>query len=459
MEERKENKMGIMPVNRLLVTMSLPMMISMLVQALYNIVDSLFVSRINEQALTALSLAFPVQNLMIAVSAGMGVGMNALLSRSLGEKNGRQADKAAMNGLFLALINYSIFLIFGLFGTRWFYSIQTSDPLILQYGTEYLRLCCLLSFGMMFQMTLEKILQATGRTMYTMLTQSLGAVINIIFDPIMIFGYFGCPAMGVTGAAAATVFGQIVSMSLALWFNRKKNPDVTLKLRGFRPEGKTIGLIYRVGIPSIIMQAISSVMNFGMNRILLSFTSTAAAVFGAYFKLQSFVFMPIFGMNNGIVPITAYNYGAGKGRRINRVVRLGIRYATCIMTAGLLIMELFPAQVLGFFDASPAMLEIGVPALRIIAIHFVAAGYGIVCSSVFQALGHGLLSMTVSLCRQLFVLLPAAWLLAHFFGLSAVWWAFPIAECSAVLLSTLFLRRIYRLEILPIYEPEETAIL
>lgn len=442
-EATRENKMGIMPVNQLLVSMSLPMMISMLVQALYNIVDSIFVSRINENALTAVSLAFPIQTLMIALGAGTGVGINALLSRSLGEKDYEKANKSAANGVFLAVVNYVIFLLVGLFVTGPFYLSQTKDAQILEYGRVYLTIVCCCSFGIYAQFVYERLLQSTGKTFYTMITQGVGAIINIILDPIFIFGYFGIPRMGVAGAAVATVIGQIIAGVIALIINEKKNTEIKVKIRGFRPDFGIIKQIYQVGIPSIIMQAIGSVMTYGMNKILLGFTNTAAAVFGAYFKLQSFIFMPVFGLNNGMVPIVAYNYGAGKKDRLIKTVKLSIFYAICLMFIGFVVFQVFPTQLLLMFDASDTMLAIGVPALRIISCSFLLAGFCIICGTMFQALGNGVYSMVVSIARQLVVLLPVAYLLSLTGNVTYVWLAFPIAELMSLGLSIFFLVRIY----------------
>lgn len=442
-----ENKMGVMPVGKLLLSMSVPMMISMLVQALYNIVDSMFVAQLNENALTAVSLAFPVQNLMIAVGTGTGVGVNALVSRSLGEKNTEHANKAANNGVYLSLFSFLAFaLLTGIFG-KIFFQVQTGDAQIISYGADYVRIVGIMSFGVFFQFIFERLLQSTGKTMYTMVTQSLGAIINIILDPIMIFGLFGFPRMEVAGAALATVVGQIVAASLALWFNVKKNKELHISITKYRLSGIVVKQIYSVGIPSIIMASIGSVMTFGMNKILMAFTSTATAVFGVYFKLQSFIFMPVFGLNNGLVPIAAYNYGARKPKRIMKSIKLSIIYAESIMFVGVLIFQFFSAGLLGIFNASDSMLEIGVPALRIISLSFLLAGFGIVCSSVFQALGHGMLSLIVSVLRQLIVLLPAAFLLSRTGVLSAIWWAFPIAEIFAGVISFIFIRHVYRKEI------------
>ncbi len=441
-QEKRENKMGTMPVNKLLINMSLPMMISMLVQALYNIVDSIFVSRIDENALTAVSMAFPIQSLMIAIGVGTGVGVNALLSRSLGEKDFEKADKTAVNGIFLSAVSYLVFLIVGIFVTTPFYLSQTNDTQIIDYGKQYLTIICCASFGMYTQFIFERLLQSTGRTFHTMITQGTGAVINIILDPIFIFGYFGIPRMGVAGAAVATVMGQIIAGTLAIIINVKKNTDINLNLKRFVPDIKIIGQIYQVGIPSIIMQAIGSVMTYGMNKILISFSSTAVAVFGVYFKLQSFVFMPVFGLNNGMVPIIAFNFGAGKRGRMVQTLKFSIFYAVGLMAAGVLIFQIFPAKLFALFDASQSMLAIGVPALRIISISFLFAGFGIVCGSLFQALGNGVYSMIVSIARQLVVLLPAAYLLSLLGEVSYVWWAFPIAELISFAVTIFFLIRI-----------------
>lgn len=444
MEARQENKMGVMPVNRLLLSMSGPIMISMLVQALYNIVDSIFVARINEDALTAVSLAFPIQSLMIAVGAGTGVGVNALLSKSLGEKDFKKANRSAENGVFLAVISYVIFLAVGVLAVMPFYRSQTDAPEIVAYGVQYLTIVCTMSMGMFAQIIFERLLQSTGKTFYTMITQGTGAIINIILDPILIFGWFGMPQMGVAGAAAATVAGQIVAGVMAMVINHKVNHEVQVRIRGFRPDRNIICGIYKVGIPSIIMLAIGSVMTYGMNRILISFTSTATAVFGVYFKLQSFIFMPVFGLNNGMVPIIAYNYGAGKRERLVRTIRLSIVYAVVLMAVGFLVFQIMAEQLLQLFDASERMVAIGVPALRIISISFLFAGFCIICGSVFQALGNGVYSLLVSVARQLVVLLPVAYLFAKSGNVNHVWWAFPIAEVISVTMSAGFLVRIYR---------------
>ena len=441
----QENKMGVQPIGRLLASMAIPMMLSMLVQALYNVVDSVFVSRISENALNAVSLAFPLQNLMIAVGAGTADGINALLSRSLGEKKQEMADRAAGTGIFLSLCNAVAFALIGIFLSRAFFMSQAkSVPEIVEMGTAYTRICLGLSVGLFCQFCFERLLQSTGRTVLAMATQMIGAVINIVLDPVFIFGLCGMPRLGVTGAAVATVLGQFVGALLAILLNLKRNPDIHIRLRLIRPDRRVAKEIYRVGVPSIVMQSIGSVMTFGMNKILFVFTPTATAVFGAYFKIQSFIFMPVFGLNNGMLPIISYNYGAARMDRVKRTVKLTICTAVCIMTAGFAVFQLAPATLLALFDASAEMTAIGVPALRIISISFLLAGFCIISGSVCQAIGNPLYSMVVSICRQLVVLLPAAWLLAQTGRLELVWWSFPIAEIASVTLSAIFLRRTMR---------------
>ncbi len=442
MEQTKENKMGVMPVNRLLITMSLPMMVSMLVQALYNIVDSIFVSRINENALTAVSLAFPIQSLMISVAVGTSVGINAVLSRALGGKKQEEVNRTAGNGVTIMAVSYVLFLLIGLFATRGFYLSQTDDAQIVQYGYEYLSVVCCFSFGMFIHFTFDRLLQATGKTIYTMLTQGIGAIVNIILDPIFIFGLCGLPKMGVRGAAVATVIGQIVSGTLAFLINKAKNDEVQVKLESLRLDGRIVKQIYKIGVPSMVMQAIGSVMTYGMNLILISFTATATAVFGVYFKLQSFIFMPVFGMNNGLVSILAYNYGAGRKDRFIEALKCGIKYAVAIMFVGLVIFQTAPGMLLKLFDASDSMLTIGVSALRTISYGYLLAGFGIICGTAFQALGRAGYSMIVSIARQLVVLLPAAYLLSLSGNVNYVWWSFPIAELVSMLITVLFLIRI-----------------
>ncbi len=444
MTQAKENKMGVMPVNKLLISMSLPMMISMLVQALYNIVDSIFVSRISEDALTAVSLAFPIQSLMIAVAAGTGVGVNALLSRRLGEKNMKDVNSTATNGIFLYGLSYLLFVIFGIFGSGFFFQTQTNVPTILHYGTDYLTIVSTLSFGLFGQIIFERLLQSTGKSIYSMYSQVFGAVINIILDPILIFGLLGLPSLKVVGAAIATVIGQICAMTLGLILNLKFNKEISFSFKGFHPDFKIIKRIYSVGFPSIIMQSISSVMTFGLNQILMGLHASAVAVFGVYFKLQSFIFMPIFGLNNGMIPIIAYNLGAKKKERMVKTIKLSILYATAIMSVGLIIMQVFPKALLNIFDASSDMLSIGIPALRIISLHFLLAGFCIIVTSVFQAVGKGLISMFISIARQLIVLLPAAYLLSLLGNVKYVWFAFLIAECVSLTMCIINLRKVYK---------------
>lgn len=454
-ETLRENKMGTMPENQLLLSMAVPMMISMLVQALYNIVDSIFVSRICEDALTAVSMAFPWQNIIIAIAVGFGVGINALLSRALGQKNAERVNQVAVNGLLLAGLSYLLVLVAGLLGIRAYMRTQTDIESIVNYGITYLNICILCSFGVFVEITFERFLQATGRTVYSMITQLAGALTNIILDPILIFGLLGFPKLGIAGAAWATVIGQCVGAVVAVTLNHFKNPEVHLRLRHIRPNGRLMGEITAISIPSIIMSCISSLTCFVMNMILIAYSSTAVAVFGVYFKLQSFVFMPIFGLNNGMVPIISYNYGARRPERVKKTIRLAVCYAEGIMVLGFCIFEFFPGQVLGLFSASQAMLTIGIPAMRIICLHFLLAGTSIVLSSVFQALGNGLFSLIVSVCRQLFVLLPAAWLLAQTGNVNNVWWAFLIAEIVSVLMSLAFYAHINKTIIVPLCGPAE----
>ncbi len=454
--QRKENKMGTMPIGRLVCTMSVPMMASMLVQALYNIVDSIFVSRISdptienlgEQMLGAVSLAFPLQMLMIAVGGGTMVGVNALLSKRLGEKNFEDANKIANNGIFLSLCSTILFVFVGIFFAPAFINMQTDNLVIAKGAIEYLQIVLCGSIGIFGQFIFERLMQSTGKTVLSMTTQGVGAIINIILDPIFIFGVpvLGIPKMGIAGAAIATIAGQIVAAIVGFMLNIKYNREIIVNPFKYRPNLKTIGAIYKIGVPSIIMQSIGSVMNVGMNTILLGFEAigeTAVSVFGAYFKLQSFIFMPVFGLNNGIVPIISYNYGAGKRERMMKTIKVGCIWAVCIMLVGILVMQTIPEGLLGFFDASEKMVEIGVPALRSISLSFIFAGFCITVGSVFQALGNGVYSMIISVARQLCVLLPAAYLLSLTGKLSLVWFAFPIAEIFSVFLSTFFLLRIY----------------
>ena len=449
-----ENKMGTMPVNKLLLSMSLPMVASMLVQALYNIVDSLYVARISEtqNELTAISLAFAAQNLIIAVASGTGVGINALLSKSLGEKDYNKANKIAANGVFLALCSYIVFLVLGFTCMKGYMGWMTSNEAVIGFGVDYLSICYIWSFGIFGQIVMERLMISTGKTALAMATQGIGAIVNIILDPIFIFTF----GMGIKGAAIATVIGQIVAFLAAIVLNARFNTDIRLSFKKFRPDGKIIGKIYAIGIPSIIMASIGSVMNVLFNRILDGFTAVVSGTektlgqlaqnaFGVYFKLQSFIFMPVFGLNNGIVPIVAFNYGAQKRKRMTKTVRLGIMYAVSYMALGLLVFQLFPEALLGLFNLhDAASLSVAVPCLRTISISFVFAGFCIIIGSVFQALGKSIYSMFVSIARQLVVLVPVAMLLASLGNVGAVWWAFPIAEIMSVIVSTVFFVIIYR---------------
>lgn len=447
--------MGTMPIKRLLISMSLPIMISMLVQALYNVVDSIFVAQINENALTAVSLAFPIQNLMIAIAVGTGVGINALLSRTLGEQNFKRVSDIASNSILLGFLSYILFLVFGLWFSRSYFASQTNNSEIIEYGVTYLRIICIGSLSIFLQIIFERFLQSTGKSFQTMITQGTGAIINIILDPILIFGYFGMPKMGIAGAALATVIGQVVAVILSVIFNLRDNKEISIKLKGFRPSIEVIRSIYVVGIPSIIMMSITSITTYGINSILTKFSSTAIAVFGVYYKLQSFVFMPVFGLNNGMVPIIAYNYGAKNKERITETIRLSIIYGICIMTVGLILIQVFPQNILGLFNASEEMLSIGTPALRIISLSYIFAGFSIVASSVYQALGNGLLSLINAISRQLVVLLPSAYGLSLLGNVNLIWWSYPIAEVVSLVLSIIFLRYIYNEKIQTISKKEK----
>ncbi len=443
MSNLKENKMGVMPVNKLLITMSLPMMASMLIQALYNVVDSVFVAKIGEEAITALSLAFPVQNLMIGVATGTGVGMNSLLSRSLGEKDAKRVNQAATNGVVLAVISSIFFVLFGVFGSRAFFAIQTDNALIVEYGTQYISICTIGSVFLYISIIFERLMQATGKTIYSMYTQGIGAITNIVLDPILIFVF----DLDVIGAALATVIGQMLSCVAGIILNYKFNPEISLNFKGFKFHGETVKRIYSVGVPSMLMMGIGSVMNFSLNKILIDFFSTtAAAVLGIYYKIQSFAFMPLFGMNNGVVPIIAYNYGAGKRKRITKCIRLAVTYATCIMLVAVAVFQILPKELLLMFEASDHMLSIGIPAFRIISIHYIFAGFCIVMGTVFQAFGKGMLSLIVSICRQMLVLLPVAYLLAVLFtdNINVFWLCFPIAEVMSLVVSAICYVFVYK---------------
>ena len=447
---KKENRMGTEPIPKLLFSMAIPMMLSMMVQALYNVVDSIFVAKLSEDALTAVSLGFPMQNLVIAFATGLGVGINALLSRSLGEKNQRMVDQSARQGFFLEMCAALLFVVIGLVGSGMFIRSQTDNPTIIAHGITYLRICIGICPFCFMAIYFERLLQATGKTKLSMVAQMTGAITNIIFDPILIFGLLGFPAMGVAGAAAATVFGQFCGAMVGLFLHLKYNKEIHLSFRNFKPHGHTISTILGTGVPSIIMASIGSVMTYSMNRILNGFTSTAVAVFGVYFKLQSFIFMPVFGLNNAIVPIIAYNYGARHPDRMKKTIKLAVTVAVSIMFCGFLLMQFIPHVLLGFFDASADMLAIGVPALRTISISFLAAGACIIIGSSFQALGRGIYSMVVSICRQLVVLVPVAWLMSRTGNLNAVWWAFPIAEIMGVACTVIFFLHLNKTIIKPL---------
>ena len=438
-----ENKMGTMPVGKLLFQMSLPMMISMFVQSLYNIVDSIFVARIAENALTAVSLAFPMQNLMFSVIIGTGVGINSLLSRRLGEKNFDAVDKVANNGIFLTICGAIIFMIVGFVAPRYYFESQTNNLEIIEYGVTYMRICLSACAGVFGSITFERLLMSTGKTGLSMISQLTGTIFNIVFDPLLIFGLCGFPKMGIAGAAVATVLGQFAAMFVSLTLNLRKNKEIHFSLRQIKPEGKIIKDIYVVGIPSIIVCSIGSVLVYFLNIILGAFSTTAIAVYGVYFKLQSFVFMPVFGLNNASVPIAAYNYGAKHKKRVIKTIVISAMSACTIMLVGVLVFELFPVPLLKLFDASDEMLSIGTRALRIIAIHFPIAAICIILGSIFQALGKGIHSMIISFVRQLIFLLPAAWLLSLTGTIGNVWWAFPIAELASLTLSLSFFIQIY----------------
>lgn len=443
MQHLEENKMGVMPIKKLLISMSLPIMVSMLIQALYNVVDSIFVAQINENALTAVSLAFPIQNLIIAIAVGTGVGINSLLSRSLGEKNFKKANFTASNGVLLGVLSYTIFLVFGLFFSRLYFTSQTNDQQIIDYGVTYLSIISIGSLGTFLQIVYERLLQSTGKTFHTMITQGTGAIINIILDPILIFGWFGMPKMGIAGAALATIIGQIIAALLSIYFNRKVNKEIEVQVKGFKPNMGIIKEIYAVGIPSILMMSITSITTYAINNILIKFSSTATAVYGIYFKVQSFVFMPVFGLNNGMVPILAYNFGARKKSRLMETIKLSTIYAVIIMTLGLIAIQLVPDKILSLFNASENMLDIGIPALRIISLGYIFAAVSIVLSSVYQAFGNGMLSLINSISRQLVVLLPAAYFLSLTGNVNRIWWSYPIAEIVSLVLSIVFLKYIY----------------
>lgn len=451
-ETLQENKMGVMPVGKLLVNMALPMIISMLVQAFYNIVDSVYVSQVSESAVTALSLAFPVQNMQIGFAVGVGVGVNALLSQSLGRKDQESVNWAAGQGVFLALVATGLFMLFGFFGVRPYYTMQSTVAETVEGGIAYTSICCIFTVGVFIQVLCERLLQATGRAMQTMILQGTGAIINIILDPVFIHGWWGMPRMGVAGAAVATVIGQCTGAVLGIYLNLRHNPEVQLHVKFMKPNWKVIAPILEVGIPSVVMNGIGSVMNFGMNQILQGFNEVATGVFGIYYKLQSLFFMPLFGINNATISILAFNYGARKPKRIVHTLKLATAVAVCIMLVGLAVFQLFPQALLGIFNPTEEFLAIGVKALRILCLPFPVAAICIALGASFQALGKGSYSTIVSLCRQLIVLLPVAYLLSLTGDVNNVWWSFPIAEVMSALVTGLLFGRLYRQKVKPLFE-------
>lgn len=453
-ETLQENKMGVMPVGKLLVNMALPMIISMLVQALYNIVDSVYVSQVSESAVTALSLAFPVQNMQIGFAVGVGVGVNALLSQSLGRKDQESVNWAAGQGVFLALVATGLFMLFGFFGVRPYYTMQSTVAETVEGGIAYTSICCIFTVGIFIQVLCERLLQATGRAMQTMILQGTGAIINIILDPVFIHGWWGMPKMGVAGAAVATVIGQCTGAVLGIYLNLRYNPEVQLRVKFMKPNWKVIAPILEVGIPSVVMNGIGSVMNFGMNQILQGFNEVATGVFGIYYKLQSLFFMPLFGINNATISILAYNYGARKPKRIVHTLKLATAVAVCIMLVGLAVFLLFPQALLGIFNPTEEFLAIGVKALRILCLPFPVAAICISLGASFQALGKGSYSTIVSLCRQLIVLLPVAYLLSLTGSVDNVWWSFPIAEVMSALVTGLLFAKLYRQKVKPLFADE-----
>lgn len=468
----QENKMGVMPVGKLLFTMAAPLVISMLVQAFYNIVDTYFVSMVSTDATGALSFAFPIQNLQIGFSTGIAVGVNSLLSKSLGENNRERANRAAGNGILLVAIAVSLFMLFGAFGTKFYYSLFSVNETTRQYGIDYTSICCIFTLGLFVEILGERLLQASGRTVYTLFTQGTGAVLNIVLDPLFIMGSAGLesrfglklpfyvPAYGVAGAAIATVIGQWVAGIIAVIFNITKNPDVKFGLKYLRPDGRIIKKILSVGVPSIIMMCIGAVMNFSMNQVWLRFTpthgQTPANVFGIYFKLQSLFLMPLFGINNASISILAFNFGAGHPKRITGTLKLALIADLIIMFLGFGVFQLFPDVLMGIFgssgdESSVQLVKMGVTAMRIVSIHFPIAAVGISLGASFQALGVGIYSTITSLCRQLLALLPVAILLSLSGNPDLVWWSFPIAELVSAAVTLICYNKIYRDKIKPMH--------
>lgn len=457
-EERQENKMGVMPVRRLLTTMSVPLMVSMLLQAMYNIVDSIFVARVSDQAFAALSYAFPIQTLMIAVAVGTGIGLNTLLSRRLGQHRYEEANRVAVNGIFVYLMSWIVFAVLGLLFARPFFELCSPDPEVVEAGTVFLTICSVFSLGMFLQFAAERLMQATGNTVYQMMIQGLGAAINIALDPLFIYGLFGLPAMGVAGAAVATVTGQTIAMVMGMALNIRKNKEVTLRLRGFRPDWGIIREIYRVGLPSIVIQSMVSLMTLSLNLILTAYSGTLVLVLGIYFKLQSFVFMPIFGITGSLIPIVGFNYGARRPKRILETVRFALKLSAAIMLGGMLLIQLFPVPLLRLFNASPATMAAGISALRIISSSFLFCGVFFVLTAALQALGRGVLSMAMSIVRQMGLLVPAAWLIARFVSPYLTWAAFPLAETVTAAASALVFRRVYREWVAVLEQPAEERV-
>jgi putative MATE family efflux protein len=445
-----QNKMATAPVGKLLFTMSLPLMLSMVFEALYNVVDSLFVSYVSENALTAVSMAFPIQLLVVAVTVGTAVGINAVLSRLLGERNQKGVDSIAYNGIFLSILTYLLLLLFGLFLTRPYFAWQTSDAEIAQLGVDYLSICLIYSFGAVGQITLQRFLQSTGKTMLSMISQLVGALFNIVFDPILIFGLCGFPKMGVTGAAVATVAGQIIAMGIAIFFNLTKNKEINFHFRGCRPDGRIIAKIYQVGAPAILMQSLNSLMAFGVNFILIKLSSTAVAAFGIYIKVQNFIFMPAFGLTNGVIAITAFNYGARNKKRIDDALKFGMTYAAVILLIGMALTQTLAAPILSLFDASSTLISIGVPALRIISLSYIFAAFIFIAQGFYQALGNGLYSLIVTLLRVVIILLPVLYIFAKLFPLNMIWWAFVLAEVASAVVGAFLLKRIYSQKVVPL---------
>lgn len=445
--EREENKMGVMSIPRLLITMAVPMMISMLVQAMYNIVDSIFIGHLSSHALTAVSMSYPFQTLIIAVGSGLSIGINAYLSRSLGEGKQEQANAAAMNGIFLCFVVYCIFALFGIFCSRFYFAAQTHDAEIIEQGVAYLSTCLTFSLGPLMQMTMERILQSTGKTVYCMICQGIGSALNIVLDPLLIFGLFGFPRLGVRGAAAATVFSQFVGAAAAFYCNVRKNHDIQLSLKGFRPDLRAISEIGKVGIPTMITQSLASVMTFSLNQILLMFSPIAVSVLGVYFKVQSFVFLPISGITDSMIPIVAYNYGAGRKKRIIDALRFATVFSTAILATGTILFHIIPEQLIGMFSNDAEMVRIGVPAITTISLSYVFAGVTAIFPGMFQALGNAVYSTVVSAARRIGIILPVSYLLASTFGLSAVWYAFPIAEIITMTLCLVLYKKLYKTKI------------